>query len=52
MARNVVQFQKDLSEPALSGNAAPRSNPGGSWSRHDGPMASCARFAAAGGIAW
>jgi hypothetical protein len=43
MARNVVQFQKGLSEPAFAGRSS---------LRHAGRVALNARYAAAGSIVW
>ena len=50
MARNVVQFQKGLSEPAFEQQyRSPRSNAGQSSLRHAGRVALNARHAVAGG---
>ena len=52
MARNVVQFQKGLSEPAFEQHTAPRSNAWRSSLHHAGRMALSARYAVAGNTVW
>ena len=53
MARNVVQVQKCLSQPAFDQqDGTLRSNAGRSSLRHAGRAALSARHAAAGSIVW
>ena len=52
MARNVVQFQKGLSEPAFEQQYGTEEQCRTSSLRHAGRMALNARHAAADGIVW